>query len=169
MKFYTPLIVLLALTLVGCKPQNAVHILSVCIFEPIQPQKAASRAELIALNAYADARYNPEGRINSIGPKELEELGFKFRYSENTPLTAKNTGRSEQGIPSFPKPIQDVVIVETKLTSNENYELSVYVGDKEIPNLESQFSTTQLPNLGQGTITLSNGWIASYWVDPKNG
>ena len=169
MKILHLLIATAACLLMGCNQQKPVQILSVCIFEPIDPDNVPSASDLALLEAYANAAYDPNGDATRVDKKQLDKIGYKFRVSSNQHLSSTNRRIFNQGLPSHPKSVQDVAIGRLASSPDGSYELSVYVGARDSADMDEEFVTSKVsPNSG-GAINLPDGWVASWYAKPKKG
>ena len=169
MKTLHLLIVAAACFLMGCNEQKPAQVLSVCIFEPIDPDKVSSASDLAFLETYADAAYAPNKDATHVSKNQLDKIGYKLRMSSNQHLSSIDQRIFNQGLQSHPKSVQDVAIGKLASSPDGSYELSVYVGARDSVDMDEEFVTSKVLSDRSGTMNLPNGWIASWRVKPKEG
>ena len=171
MKTKYSLLFILCCGLVGCdKPETKeLQILSVVLFEPSDNRREVMPEHLDVLTRYADAKYGPNVGGVSVGESQLEKLGFKYRFSQSGLLSPKGVTLFNQGLPSLPKKEQDIAVGLLNSTSKDKLELSIYVGSRLKTEAERDYSSESIARDRRGAFILSNGWVAAWTVEPKQG
>ena len=143
--------------------------LTVVLFEPSENSREVMPEHLDVLTHYADAKYSPNVSGISVGESQLEELGFKYRFSQRGLLSAKGVLLFRQGLPSLPKKEQDVAVGLLNSTDKDKLELSIYVGSRLKAETERDYTSELIARDRRGAFILSNGWVAAWTVEPKQG
>ena len=74
-----------------------------------------------------------------------------------------------QGLPSLPKKEQDVAVGLLNSTDKDKLELSIYVGSRLKAETERDYTSELIARDKRGAFILSNGWVAAWTVEPKQG
>ena len=169
MKTLYSLAALSVLAFASCKQAEPVQILSVSLFKPLEPGKVADAADLIALKAYVDGVYDPDGRAALVSGDGLEEIGYSCRYWANQALGTASENLFDQGIQTRFNDVQGVVVGKIKPTENGWYELSVYAGPQDTKQDGEKFVKANFSKSSAGTMKLADGWIAAWSAKPQKG
>ena len=163
MKLFASLIALSIVACVGCQQKETIQVLSLCIFEPVDPAKEATKGDLEALISYAATELNPASGVSAIERADVENIGYSIRYSAKGPLGSDARSLFNQGLPSAPKEVQDVAVGKIGPKTDDTYEISLYVGPRDGSDKADNFVKGTVTESSSGTLTLADGWIAT-WV-----
>jgi len=167
MKIFCSIVVAVCSLLIGCGDQEGDQVISICVFEPLEPDKESSKSDFIVLKAYTDSLYNPSGRASLLSDGSLEEAGYKYRVSARQPLNSSTTGGFRQNVPTDSTKEQLVAVGKITPNGDDSYELSAFVGTHSDATSEESYSGRTVSNPSVGTIALSNGWVVVWSVQPE--